>query len=449
MGNKYDIEYNFKYNYDSQVSLTISLSKICYSKGETISGAMFLKTKPYLQETTLYNPQATISLIEYQQSGEQDTDFDIYNDSSNSKIKPKKEKIYFTYPLDLYAYNGANLFVGININFFVKLPDECGSSCFIDKNTYIKHFIVINFASIRAKKSEPIIIKNTKYYSFENKLYKSPVIAKLETSKHKYAIFNMGEIKATLTLPKNSFKYDETIYFIMEIDSSKLSIDITGVKITINVYLKSNTTPTGKDDNNNKSIEIIMKKVTLEKGKKSYYIDEFIKLPENSYNPENLYKKYDRLKKLKFDDNTYLYQSCYEEIFNCQYTVKAMIEINCMFSTNEFIEIPIDFYEDGDKNKVTNLVNKDNKTTEEDELPSLEEINQENNQNNDNNQNNENDENKIINNGYYNINYVDNEQYLNNNNDKGNENNDINDNNENEGAPPSFGDFMPNEIKEN
>ena len=36
----------------------------------------------------------------------------------------------------------------------------------------------------------------------ENKLYKSPTIAKLETSKHKYGIFNEGEIKATLTLAK-------------------------------------------------------------------------------------------------------------------------------------------------------------------------------------------------------------------------------------------------------
>ena len=39
----------------------------------------------------------------------------------------------------------------------------------------------------------------------ENKLYKSPTIAKLETSKHKYGIFNDGEIKATLTLAKNSY----------------------------------------------------------------------------------------------------------------------------------------------------------------------------------------------------------------------------------------------------
>ena len=444
MGNKYDIDYNFKHNFDSQVSLTIALSKICYSKGETIAGTMFLKTKPYLQETILYNPEASVSLIENQHIGDPETDFNIYNESSNNKNDQKKEKIYFTYPLDLHAYNGANLFVGININFFVKLPDECRSTCLIDNNTYIRHFLVINFPSIKAKKSEPIIIKNTKYYSFENKLYKSPVISKLETSKHKYAIFNMGEIKASLTLPKNSYKYSETIYFIMEMDCSKLSIDINGVKVTINVYLKTNSTPTGKDDINNKSIEIIMKNVSLEKGKKSYYIDEFIKLPENSYNPEYLYKQYDKLKKLKFSDETFLYQSCYEESLNCQYTIRAMIDFNSMFSTNEFIEIPIDFYEDGDKEitKENNLANKDIKTNEEDELPSLEEIIKENNINNEN-------ENKIINNGYYNINYVDDENYYNNN-DKGNENNnEINNNIENSGAPPSFGDFIPNQMNEN
>ena len=65
MGNKNDTEYNFKYNYDSQVSFIISLTKISYSKGETVTGTMFLKTKPYLQETILYNPQASISFIEF------------------------------------------------------------------------------------------------------------------------------------------------------------------------------------------------------------------------------------------------------------------------------------------------------------------------------------------------------------------------------------------------
>ena len=438
MGNKNDTEYNFKYNYDSQVSFIISLTKISYSKGETVTGTMFLKTKPYLQETILYNPQASISFIEFQHSGEQETDFDIYGSPSNNKLS-KKEKIYFTYPLNLFAYNGANLYAGVNINFFVNLPKECSSSCFIDNNTYIKHFILIDFPTIRAKKSEAIIIKNTKYYTLENKLYKTPIISKLETSKHKYAVFNMGEIKATMTLSKNSFKYNETIYFIVEIDASKLTIEINGIKVSLIVNLKTRESNNSKDININKSIEIITKNIKVKKGEKRYYIDEFIKMPDNSYNPENLYKKYDGLKKLKFNNETFLYQPCYNDIINIQYSIRAMIEINSLFSTNEFMEIPIDFYADeninNNENKNVNIKNNNNNNNnlenDDDELPSLEEIIKGDNQ--------KKVENKIDDNGNFNINYVDNINNYYNNNDKGNENNNKI---ENSGAPPSFGEFI-------
>ena len=436
MGNKNDTEYNFKYNYDSQVSFIISLTKISYSKGETVTGTMFLKTKPYLQETILYNPQASISFIEFQHSGEQETDFDIYGSPSNNKLS-KQEKIYFTYPLNLFAYNGANLYAGVNINFFVNLPKECSSSCFIDNNTYIKHFILIDFPTIRAKKSEAIIIKNTKYYTLENKLYKTPIISKLETSKHKYAVFNMGEIKATMTLSKNSFKYNETIYFIVEIDASKLTIEINGIKVSLIVNLKTRESNNSKDININKSIEIITKNIKVKKGEKRYYIDEFIKMPDNSYNPENLYKKYDGLKKLKFNNETFLYQPCYNDIINIQYSIRSMIEINSLFSTNEFMEIPIDFYADeninNNENKNVNIKNNNNNNLEndDDELPSLEEIIKGDNQ--------KKIENIIDDNGNFNINYVDNINNYYNNNDKGNENNNKI---ENSGAPPSFGEFI-------
>ena len=437
MGNKNDTEYNFKYNYDSQVSFIISLTKISYSKGETVTGTMFLKTKPYLQETILYNPQASISFIEFQHSGEQETDFDIYGSPSNNKLS-KQEKIYFTYPLNLFAYNGANLYAGVNINFFVNLPKECSSSCFIDNNTYIKHFILIDFPTIRAKKSEAIIIKNTKYYTLENKLYKTPIISKLETSKHKYAVFNMGEIKATMTLSKNSFKYNETIYFIVEIDASKLTIEINSIKVSLIVNLKTRESNNSKDININKSIEIITKNIKVKKGEKRYYIDEFIKMPDNSYNPENLYKKYDGLKKLKFNNETFLYQPCYNDIINIQYSIRAMIEINSLFSTNEFMEIPIDFYADeninNNENKNVNIKNNNNNNNlenDDDELPSLEEIIKGDNQ--------KKIENKIDDNGNFNINYVDNINNYYNNNDKGNENNNKI---ENSGAPPSFGEFI-------
>ena len=130
-------------------------------------------------------------------------------------------------------------------------------------------------------------------------------------------------------------------------------------------------------------------------------------MPNNSYNSDNLYKKYDELKKVKFNEDYILYQPCYEENLKSQYSLKAMIEINSWFSTNEFIEIPIDFYTDDnlkDKNKI-----QEDKTTEEDELPSLEDIIKDNNskikKNKEIKENNEN-KNEIINNGYYNINYL-------------------------------------------
>ena len=99
MGNKYDTDYNytynFQFNYESQVAMQINLPKVCYSKGDTINGTIHLKTKPYLQETILFNPVATISLKEYQRTGEPDTDFDIYNstpsDNKNLSITSKLE----------------------------------------------------------------------------------------------------------------------------------------------------------------------------------------------------------------------------------------------------------------------------------------------------------------------------------------------------------------------
>ena len=118
-----------------------------------------------------------------------------------------------------------------------------------------------------------------------------------------------------------------------------------------------------------------------------------------------MYKKYDELKKVKFNEDYILYQPCYEENLNCQYSIKAMIEINSWFSTNEFIEIPIDLYADADSNSENKI--QIPKTTEEDELPSLEDIIKDNNskikKNKEIKENNEN-KNEIINNGYYNIN---------------------------------------------
>ena len=96
-----------------------------------------------------------------------------------------------------------------------------------------------------------------------------------------------------------------------------------------------------------------------------------------------------------------------------------MIEINSWFSTNEFIEIPIDFYADDNLTKEKKIP--ETKTNEEDELPSLEDIIKDSNINQNNEikenkeikENEENNENKKekINNEIYNIKYKDNIKY--------------------------------------
>ena len=49
----------------------------------------------------------------------------------------------------------------------------------------------------------------------------------------------------------------------MEINSSKLSISVSGVLLSLNINLNSNTTPGEKNDDNLKSIELYTKKLEL------------------------------------------------------------------------------------------------------------------------------------------------------------------------------------------
>ena len=49
----------------------------------------------------------------------------------------------------------------------------------------------------------------------------------------------------------------------MEIDCSKLSISVSGVLLSLNINLNSNTTPGEKNDDNLKSIELYTKKLEL------------------------------------------------------------------------------------------------------------------------------------------------------------------------------------------
>ena len=49
-------------------------------------------------------------------------------------------------------------------------------------------------------------------------------------------------------------------------------------------------------------------------------------------------------------ENFLLYPTCYGGKLSCEYIIRVMIEIDSLFSTNEFLEIPLDFYEPQNNN---------------------------------------------------------------------------------------------------
>ncbi len=442
MGNDYDFEHTYKYNFESQISMTINLPKTCYCNGEFITGNLYLKTKPYMQERILISPKATVALKQLYNVNHQESDFDLSTQKENSNTSLEKEINLFAYEINLSNFQGANLLQGVNIPFSLKIPENSFPSCIFDQNTYIRHFLIFNFISIKAKKTAIIIIKNHKYYSESNKLFKTPAICTEEINKHQYGIFNKGSFTASIKLAKNSFRYDETIPFLVEIDCSKLSIGVKSIIVSLNV------SQIIKDDLNKSEIkskkikEIVSKNIELTKGDKKYIIDDIIKMPSTSDNPKIMYQQLDSDKR-KFSEkfkNILLLPTLQSDILNCEYSIKVLFEMDSYFSTNESLEMPIELYE----NEIIVEKNEDIDLPDYDELIRSQNIKQQNNINNNCDFQQTTFNNNIINQiNNYNSNYNYNKDYNENNNDKNNEGNTTKEL-EDFGAPPTMSQILYN-----
>ena len=97
----------------------------------------------------------------------------------------------------------------------------------------------------------------------------------------------------------------------------------------------------------------------MREGEKTYQIKDGVKLPlsSNDLNPEEVYRLLDKDKrepKLKYN-KVKLYPSCNGGLLSCQYYIKILVETNTLFSTNEEMSIPIDFYSPfNEENEINN-----------------------------------------------------------------------------------------------
>ena len=333
-------DYN-KYNNENFFSITIELNKICYFKGESIKGNITIKPKDVIKKSLLLCTIAATATLEEVQN---------YRIGDNG-LDNTEETILFKYPINIPKFQQNNIINGMKIPFEFQIPLNAYPSCFFNSYNYVKHILVFDISSIDVKKSMILVIKNDQYYTSFNELYKSPVEVKMRTSKHKFAIFHMGYISASLKLDKNSFSYKEAIPLIIDIDCTNLKIKIEKVHIELFLVINKNIKSNHKQVQSKVEKKIFNKFISLLNKKNSYHLEDIIQLPKG--NPSDVYQKLDseNMNNLSNLKNVYLYPSCYGGLLSCEYFIKIMLETDTLFSTNEFLLVPIDFYEKGKKDE--------------------------------------------------------------------------------------------------
>ena len=352
-----------EFNYENDVSLSIELDKTCYSKGEKINGTLILSPEQNSTHTELVNPYAKFSFIEKQCYEFLET----FYEKDRDIIKPTRKnieeiKILGSYPMNFSKYEKSKMLPNLKIPFQIMIPINAYPSLMSDKNTYILHFLTCELESLKVKKSVPFIIKNNPYFTKENKLLKIPYETKQLIGKHKFAIISCGNFEVKINLEKNICPYNENLPITIDIDCSNLNnIKLKGVKIYIFRTFKKNSQKNKNLMKEEKTEEIVRKTLPLREGEITYHIEDGIKLPisSNNLNPEIVYQLLDKNKDqgMKKFQNIKLFPSCSGGLLSCNYFLKIIIETNTLFSTNEEMIIPVDFYSSSNNNKEDNEKN--------------------------------------------------------------------------------------------
>lgn len=351
-----------EFNYENDVSLSIELDKTCYSKGEKINGTLILSPEQNSTHTELVNPYAKFSFIEKQCYEFLET----FYEKDRDIIKPTRKnieeiKILGSYPMNFSKYEKSNMLPNLKIPFQIMIPINAYPSLISDKNTYILHFLTCELESLKVKKSIPFIIKNNPYFTKENKLLKIPYETKQLIGKHKFAIISCGNFEVKINLEKNICPYNENLPITIDIDCSNLNnIKLKGVNIYIFRTFRKNSQKNKNLMKEEKTEEIVRKTLPLREGEITYHIEDGIKLPISSnLNPEIVYQLLDKNKDqgMKKFQNIKLFPSCSGGLLSCNYFLKIIIETNTLFSTNEEMIIPVDFYSSSNNNKEDNEKN--------------------------------------------------------------------------------------------
>ena len=395
MGNNNSIKK--KYNDEKDINLNITLNKVCYFPGEIITGFINIQPKIGLNETILNDTSTIIKLIQMQEysytvgSGDDERTYYVSDDSD-----------IVVNNIDFINFKGANILLGINIPFSILIPSDALISVYTHGH-YIKHFIYFELPGIYAKRTLMIFIKGYKQFTLENKLLKIPATSFGDFYKKKKSKFKGGKVSCFLKIPKNSFTFFEIIPFEIYLDKSELNMEIKNIKISINraVYFNYKE-DLKKHDITDSNIELVSQEYPIDNNKfnenHKYEIKDDIQFPKDPEFWENLtsknsYSLFENMKQIEFDYNfkdIELLPFCVGGLISVEYLLKVEINYKDKRSKSIF-SLPIEFYENDIKNyENIKIPNNNIKNNQLNQIEKNEKI-------------------KKDNNGYYNINSIDEE----------------------------------------
>lgn len=348
MGLSYDFESDKKYNYENTISMAIVLDKTCFLPAEFVKGFIILNPKIGNTLNNLQNPTATLTLEQDALYTYNVEEVDPYNNYKKHYVtkEAKETAILLNINLDLKNFQHANLKNTIRIPINFQIPLNIYPSCFFGDKVYVKHFLAINFPTISAKKTSIIVIKNPPYFSLYNRLYQSPAVSYKEVKKSKLVLFSQGSFTAALKLPKNSFSYNEIISYEIDMDLTRLVLNVKYIIISIRRDTKKNLQYDHTKPYKTTTNIIAKKEIMLNPMMRKIHISDNI-IIEGDKNPLNVYKKLDldnRKANQKFGGIN-LYPTCVGGLLSVEYFIKMELVMDSLLSSNEEFIIPIDLYE--------------------------------------------------------------------------------------------------------
>ena len=343
----YDFEADKQYNFETSVSMILELNKTCFTPGEYINGTITLRPKEGDSPPFLQDPRATLYLTEYAYYTYMENEIDPRTNQSTFVSKVAEENIpLLSIPLDFSQFRDTNISSCPKLPFTCQIPLVIYPSCLFGAKTFVKHYLCVDFPFIRAKKTCIIVIKNPPYFSKYNRLLQEPAMCYREKTKHKL-FFSQGSFSASIKIPKNAFKYDEKVPFEIDIDLTKMSLDIKNIKVSLRRRVKKNQRYNHNQVFKEEENTAVAKKVcSFNKNDKKIHISDDIIIDQDK-SPKYIYDKLDKdnRKVAEKYNGVYLYPTCYGGLLSVEYFIQMKLEMNTVWSTNEEFVVPIDFYE--------------------------------------------------------------------------------------------------------